>query len=192
MNIILKASSTAALILMLGGNAVNAYAQRCASDLTYLLRNKKGEIIDEEKIGLRDQRQTPPGSPAHVPRPPTDAKVITLIRPDEHTDSVTVLRFETLCGLRLAEVELQHENQTMVLRFHNIPGDTDFFVDSVAFQEGTFEIDFQNDRRLKNQKLNRDGVRSKEGKYLLRGTAQRGYLVSAENWVKAYGRKPRL
>ena len=59
-----------------------------------------------------------------------------------------------------------------------------FFLDSLPFQEGTFEIDFKSDMYLKSVKLNREGLRGKEGKYFHRGTAKFGHLVAAENWTK--------
>jgi hypothetical protein len=65
-----------------------------------------------------------------------------------------------------------------------MPPETNFFLDSLPFQEGTFEIDFKSDMYLKSMKLNREGLRGKEGQYFQRGTARHGFLVAAENWTK--------
>lgn len=95
-----------------------------------------------------------------------------------------VLRFQTGCGQRLIEAELEYENQVMVIRFRHVPAEIDFFVDSLSFQEGTFEIDLKDDMALKDQKVNREGLKSKSAKTFLRDTARLGYLVAAENWMK--------
>ena len=192
MNIALKASIIVALILILGGTTVQTYAQRCNGDFVYFLRNQKGDLIDDkEKVDLKRQRYpTSEGlvthvgeqmfGPVHLVKHPIDETVVT---PNENTEWVKVLRIKTRCGLSFAEVELEHENQKMVLRFLNSPAETNFFLDSLPFQEGTFEIDFKSDMYLKSQKLNRDGIRHKEGKYFQRGTARIGLLVAADNWT---------
>ena len=177
MNFLLKASTSAALILILGGTAAQTYAQRCGGDFVYVLRNQKGELIDDkEKVDARQMSEM-----VHLVKFPIDEKVVS---PDEHAEWVKVLRIQTQCGRRFAEAELEYENQKMVLRFLNMPPETNFFLDSLPFQEGTFEIDFKSDMYLKNQKLNRDGLRHTGGKYFQRGTAKTGLLVAAENWTK--------
>ena len=210
MRLILK-TSMAALILVLGGTTVETYAQRCGGDLTYFLRNTKGEIIEGEKIELKLVRQSrleghpftfyPQDSityngdrflgPGHLVRYPIEETLTKQVQPSERTEWVKVFRIKTGCGLPFIEAAFEYENQMMVIRFHNIPAETNFFVDSVPFQQGTFEIDFKSEMSLKNQKLNREGIKSKEGKYVLRGSADFGYLVSAENWIKltAYKRR---
>jgi hypothetical protein len=195
----------AALILVLGGTTVKTYAQRCGGDLTYVLRNTKGEIIDEEKIDLKYVQNSGAYYPkdlitydggqvlgsVYLGRHPIDENVINPEKQSDRSDWVKILRFTTACGKSLIEIELEHESQTMLIRFLNIPAETNFFVDSIPFQEGTFEMDFKRDMSLKYQKLNREGLRTKGGKYFLRGTAQYGSLVSAENWIRTTDQKRR-
>ena len=204
MKLILKAS-LAALILVLAGTTVNTYAQRCGGDLTYFLRNTKGELIDEEKIDLRYVQNFGAYYPKDLITHPTYQvlgsvylvrEVIdeTRINPEkrsERTEWVKILRVSTGCGKSLIEVELEHENQMMVIRFLNIPAETNFCVDSIPFQAGTFEMDFKSDMRLKYQKLNREGLTSKAGNNFLRGTARTGLLVAAENWIRTTDQKLR-
>lgn len=52
-------------------------------------------------------------------------------------------------------------------------------------------MDFKSDMSLKHQKLNREGLKSKDGNNFLRGAAQFGLLVSAENWIRTTGQKRR-
>lgn len=200
MNILLKVSFIAALILIFGGNSVQTYAQRCGGDFRYFLRDEKGALIDGEKIHLKYLRENPGAGDSvtqaddrllnynHMGRYPVAGNVI---QPDERTQWVKVLWAGTRCGVRLIEAALEQENQIMVLRFHNLPAETNFFIDSVPFQEGTFEIDFKSDMTLKNQKLNREGLRNKQGEYFLRGTAEFGLLVSADNWIKTTQNRPK-
>lgn len=194
MNALLKTSTIAALLLILAGTTSQTYAQRCGGDFVYFVRNQKGDLIDDkEKLIMRHQKYSTASremvtkvedqmfTPVHLVKHPIDEKVVT---PDEHTEWVKVLRIQTQCGREFAEVELEYEDQKMVLRFHNMPPETNFFLDSLPFQEGTFEIDFKSDMYLKSMKLNREGLRHKEGKYFQRGTARHGFLVAAENWTK--------
>lgn len=195
----------AALILVFGGTTINIYAQRCGGDLTYFLRNTKGEIVDEEKIDLRYVQNsgayyskdliTYTGGQVlgsiYLGRYAIDPTVINPEKRSDRADWVKILRFETHCGKSLIEIELEHENQIMLLRFLNIPAETNFSVDSIPFQEGTFEMDFKSDMSLKHQKLNREGLKSKDGNIFLRGTAQFGFLVSAENWIRTTDQKRR-
>ena len=201
MKSILHASFIAAPILLLGSTTNVAYAQRCGGDLVYFLRNTKGQIIQEEKVDLRYVQNS--GSfyardlitgngyqvlgAVYLVRRPIDETVIT---PDERTERVKALAFRTFCGLSFVEIQLEHEHQTMVLRFHNLPAETNFFMDSLPFQEGTFEIDFKSDMSLKNQKLNHEGIKTKGGKYFLRSAARMGFLVSADNWIKTSAGAP--
>jgi hypothetical protein len=204
MNLILKAS-IAALILLLAGTTVNTYAQRCGGDVTYFLRNTKGEIIDEEKIDFRyvqnsgayypkDLITYPTGQvlgSVYLARDVIDQTGIDPEKRSERTEWIKILRVDTGCGKSLIEVELEHENQIMVLRFLNLPAETNFCIDSIPFQAGTFEMDFKRDMSLKYQKLNREGLRSKAGTNFLRGTARVGLLVSAENWIRTTDQKRR-
>lgn len=198
-------ASIAALILVSAGTTVNTYARRCGGDLTYFLRNTKGEIIDEQKIDLRYVQNSGTYSPKDLITYPTgqvlgsvylgrdtiDQTVIDPEKRSEPTEWVKILRVGTACGKSLIEIELEHENQIMVIRFLNIPAETNFCVDSIPFQAGTFEMDFKRDMSLKYQKLNREGLRSKAGTNFLRGTAQTGLLVSAENWIRTPDQKRR-
>lgn len=198
MNSVLKVIIIAALLLILGAMPVQTYAQRCAGSFVYFVRNQKGDLIDDkEKLEMKYQRynSSPEGMVAkvgdqmfglvHLVKHPIDENKIT---PDERTEWVKVLRIQTGCGQPFGEVELEYENQKMVLRFLNMPPETNFLLDSLPFQEGTLVIDFKGDSSLKNQKLNRDGLRHKEGKYYQRGTARIGLLVSAENWIRVESR----
>lgn len=193
MNIVLKVSFIAALILIFGGTSVETYAQRCGGDFRYFLRDEKGALVAGETIHLKYFRENRTGNDSvtpgedrlvstdHMTRYPVAGNVM---QPDASTQFVRVFWAGTGCGVKFMEAALEHENQIMVLRFHNLPGEANFFIDSLPFQEGTFEIDFKSDMTLKNQKLNREGLKSKEGEYFLRTTAEFGILVSAENWVK--------
>ena len=200
MNIVRKVSFIAALILIFGGNSGQTYAQRCGGDFRYFLRDEKGALVAGETIHLKYLREnrtagdsvTPAEdrvlSYSHMVRYPVAGNVI---QPDASTQWVRVLWAETRCGVRLIEAALEHENKIMVLRFHNLPAETNFFIDSLPFQEGTFEIDFKSDMGLKYQKLNREGLRSKEGEYFLRSTAKFGFIVSADNWIKTTQNQPK-
>ena len=195
MNLILRISFMVALIFLLGGSTAT-YAQRCGGDLRYILRDGKGEMIDTEKISVRYITYGV-GRIGSNPNDLIGRQVLDESMPEsgvevESARSIKILYLKSGCGLRLVEVELEHENRVMALRFHNIPAETNFLVDSVPFRRGTYEIDFKGDMSLKSVKLNRDGLRGKEGKYFLHSSAKAGYLVSADNWIKARTKKPRI
>jgi hypothetical protein len=208
MNSILKASFIAALILLLGGDTTQTYAQRCGGSVTYIVRNKKGEIIDTEKVNLRLIRKIPiggepvtyTGDQLHIGgvdsiiRLRIEERLLEPDEGDERVDSIKVLLIKTGCGMHLVEVALEYKSRIMLLRFHNIPGDLNFYVDSVPFREGTYEIDFKGDLELKGPKLNREGLRSKGGKYVLlvRDYAQAGRLVAAKNWRRTSSKRARI
>ncbi|MEL7193078.1 MAG: hypothetical protein AAFO96_11620 [Bacteroidota bacterium] len=50
---------------------------------------------------------------------------------------------DTGCGIRLWKMQMIKGEQVMQLSLKNIPLDTDFLMDAIPFQEGSFEIDFQ-------------------------------------------------
>lgn len=194
MNILLKASTIAALLLIIGGTTSQTYGQRCGGDFVYWVRDQNGDLIDDKnKLEMKYVRSNPTTGGevtkvseellglVNLVKHAIDENVVT---PDERTEWMKVLRIQTHCGLRFAEVALEYENHKMVLRFHNMPPETNFFLDSLPFQDGTFEIDFQSDMSLKSVKLNREGLRGKEGKYFHRGVAKTQLLVAAENWNK--------
>jgi hypothetical protein len=185
MNNLRKGSFMAALILLSVGYSEHAYAQRCGGDLTYIVRNKKEEIIDADIVNIKYVRKalTRWDEPVNYPVQPWNYV---------ERDSIKGLEIETGCGVYLAEIALEYEGRMMLLRFHNIPEEKNFLVDSVAFKEGTYEIDFKNDFYLKGQKLNREGLMSKEGKYVLRDIARVGRLVSAKNWKRISSKRRRI
>jgi hypothetical protein len=182
MNNLLKDSFIAVLIL-LSGCSEHIYAQRCGGDLSYIVRNKKGEIIDAEKAGLKYIRTV-----IYKGEEP----ITNYGYPWKHIDSAKMLNIKTYCGMYLAEIALEYEGRMMLLRFHNIPAELNFYIDSVPFEEGIYEIDFKSDMELKGQTLNREGLRSKEGKYMLRAYAQAGRLVSAKNWKRTNSKRGRI
>jgi hypothetical protein len=210
MNRIPKASFVAALILLLSGGTSQTYGQRCGGDVKYILRNERGETVNTEKVVLKFMRKIP--GPHGIPvtyagdqirseslddriwRLRIEERLLLPDEGDERVDSIKVFQIHTGCGMHLVEVALEYESRVMSLRFHNIPEELNFFVDSLPFREGTFEIDFKGDMGLKGQKLDREGVRNKEGKYvaLLRDTAQAGRLVSAKNWIRTSSKKWRI
>lgn len=185
--------SIAAFIVMLSAIPVTSYAQRCGGDLTYFPRNIKGEIMDEEKIDLTYVQN----SKAYFPKDlithdgGQTLGSVYLGREKQNDDWVKILRFSTGCGVAFIEIELEHEDQSMLIRFLNIPAEMNFFVDSIPFQRGTYEMDFKSDMSFKFQKLNRDGLTSKAGNNFLRGAAQIGHVVSAENWIRSADQKRR-
>jgi hypothetical protein len=178
MNNLLKGSFIAALILLLGGCSEQIYAQRCGGDVSYIVRNESGEIIDPEEVGLKFVRVKITNSSTE---PVIEYENENSVR---DVDSIKTVRFPTGCGVYLAEVALEIEGRLMLLRFHHIPMELNFFIDSLPFQEGTFEIDFKSNTRLEGMELNREGLKCKEGKCVLRDVAQAGYLVSATNWKR--------
>ena len=179
MNNLLRASFIAALMLILSGCLERTSAQKCAGDISYVIRNGQGEIIDAEKVELKYLRRfTMRGRESFLGfKAPTYAR--------EH-DSLKMLKFQTRCGLDLAEVKLKYEGHNMLLRFHNIPQEMNFVVDSVPFGEGTYEINFKNRwaETIEGVTLNREGLRSNGEKSLLGSIAEAGLLVSSENWRK--------
>jgi hypothetical protein len=183
MNNLLKNSFVAAMMLILSGCLEQTFAQRCAGDISYIIRNERGEIIDAETVELQYIRRFEHNGMESFAgfRSPTYA---------QDYDAVKMLEFQTRCGLDLAEVALKYEGHTMLLRFHNIPAELNFFVDSVPFREGTYEIDFKNRSgyTLTGVTLNRKGLRSKGEKYLLHRIAELGLLVSSENWRRMNSR----
>lgn len=100
MNNLPKGSFIAAVILILGGCLEQTSAQRCSGEISYTVRNQQGEIIDAEKVGLKYLRrfvQKWRESFAGF-RAPTYAM---------DYDSIKMLKFQTRCGLDLAEVKLK-------------------------------------------------------------------------------------
>ena len=157
-------------ILLLFGCSQQIYAQRCGGGVQYVVRDESGAIKDPEKAELKVVR--------------VGSKEYETTNSVGGSDSLKTVFIHTRCGLSLAEVTLKIASRVMLLRFHNLPAEIDFFVDSLSFQEGTFEIDFKGDMGLRSLELNREGLRDKEGKLLLSGTAEAGLLVSANNWKR--------
>lgn len=178
MNRLLEVLFMTALVFLMSLGSGQIYAQRCAGWVRYIVRDENGRITDPETAGLKFVRigSHEYGIKASVAG--IESESVARI------DLIKTVGFETYCGLRLVEVMLQIERREMLLRFHNLPADTNFYVDSLPFQEGTFEIDFKRDIRLEGQELNREGLRDKDGNLLFRGTARAGYLVSANNWKR--------
>lgn len=180
MNNWLKGSFTVALILLIAGCSEQIHAQRCNGDLRFIVRDESGAFADPENVGfnfVRTKRGNSSTEPVIEAEPGSNYVLYEF-------DSIKTVIFETGCGKLLAEMVLQIGSRVMLLRLHNLPAETNFFVDSLPFQEGRFEIDFHGDKRLEGQELNREGLRDKDGKLLLSGTARAGYLVSANNWKK--------
>ena len=169
MNTLLRSSLILAVMLFMGMSS-ETYAQRCGGWVRYIVRDKGGAITDPESAGLKFVRVNG-----------TDYLKDNIAG----VESIKGVGFQTHCGKRLVEVMLQIESRVMLLRFHNLPPEIDFFVDSLPFQEGTFEIDFKREMRLTGQELNREGLRDKDGNLLLGGTARSGYLVAASSWKKS-------
>ena len=181
MNNLLKGSFIAALMLILSGGLEQTFAQRCAGHLRYIIRNERGEIIDIEKVELKYIRRFMNDAPSPLPNNEGP-------RYEGGYDSVQPLDVKTECGLNLAEVALKYEGHTMLLRFHNIPPELAFFVDSVPFREGTYEIDFKSRyaENLRGVRLNRAGLRSKGGNIcyaVLRNQACSFYRETGEECV---------
>jgi len=169
MNILLRSALIAAVLLLMNmGSAL--YAQRCGGWVRYIVRDENGTITDPETAGLKFVR--------------VNGIEYGIKESVAGVESIKAVGFQTHCGKRLVEVVLQIESRVMLLRFHNLPAETNFFVDSLPFQEGTFEIDFKGEMRLAGQELNREGLRDKDGNLLLGGTARVGYLVAANSWKK--------
>ena len=164
MNNLLKGSLIAAMLLIVGGGLDQAYAQRCGGDLSYTVRNKQGEIIDAEKVELRYVRRFISDGSEPITEAGHPWNYVT------RDDSMKMLRVETGCGYYRVEVALKYEGHTMLLRFRGIPPELNFFVDSIPFQEGTFEIDFKSDIKLRGVELNREGLKDKEGVWFQRIT----------------------
>lgn len=169
-NLRTRAALIVGLTLLLFGCSQQIYAQRCGGWMQYIVRDENGMIQDPQKTLLKSVRV---GT--------TESETKDSVG---GSDSLKTVIINTGCGLSLAEVRLQIESRVMLLRFHNLPAETNFFVDSLSFQEGTFEIDFEGDRKLGSLELNRTGLKDKEGKILLSATAEAGFLVSANNWKR--------
>jgi hypothetical protein len=159
MNKPLKVLFMAALVFLMSRGSQQIYAQRCGSGVHYIVRDESGLISDPKKMGFDFVRN----------------------KTTEYggVDSVRTVWFPTLCGLRLFEVRLEIEGRVMLLQFHNIPMDLDLIVDSLPFQEGTYQIDFKDDRTLEGLELNRKGL-TKGGNLLLSGRV----VVSGNNWKR--------
>jgi len=179
---LLKAAFLVSLILVIGGCSEQIYAQRCGGDVSYIVRDGSGAINALNGPGTVRLKfiRINPSNNSTEPVSESGKK-----NSAGDTDPVKIVRVKTGCGLALAEVGLEIEGRVMLLRFYNLPGETNFYVDSLPFQEGTFEIDFKRQMGLGNQELNREGLRDTDGRLFLRGTAHAGYLVSANNWKVA-------
>lgn len=90
------------------------------------------------------------------------------------------------CGLPFAELVLEYQRDVMHLRFHNVR-ELDGFIDSLSFQNGTFDVDLElayRDYPQDKSRLNMVGLRSGNN-LLLPWHAKNGNLVAATNWKKA-------
>lgn len=124
--------------------------QRCAGSVDYLIRDDKGEIISASQItvtvlpvegyqnwgyGRHPYRSTrafdsKSSSPGSNPRRELVSEPESLV-------------FGTGCNRPLISVKLESRKVTMVLQFKNIPSELNFYIDSLPFQEGEFEIDLK-------------------------------------------------
>lgn len=150
-----------ALVLLLSALSAHVYAQRCAGHLLLVLRDKEGTIMDTQNVRLRYLKNGPSIyeddqislQSAQLIRYKFEERMGGPDKPSDRSDSIKVLRIFTGCGIKLVEAALEYDNQHMLLRFRNVPAELDFFVDSVPFRRGTYEIDFSDDMKLKGNKL---------------------------------------
>lgn len=181
MNKLSRRSFFATLILLIGGCAAQIHAQRCGGDVRYIVREESGAITaltDPTNLSIKFVRVNGGDYTAKHFRDSGSSGFVS------DSEPIRIIRIQTGCGHLSAEVGLELAGKLMLLRFRNLPGELNFFVDSLPFQEGTFEIDFKDDMGLKHLELNWEGVKDKDGKLWLHGTAQSRGLVSVNNWKR--------
>ena len=145
------------LLIVLGGTLIGIASQRAqgqicpGSTLTYIVRDGKGLAIDAESKYLRNEVTTETGSPSS--RWKATGKDFVRSSGMQLPDSVSKLNgkiagLETseMCNFKLpVKLQLAMKGKTMSLTFL-VPklgeyDSRDFLVDSLPFQQGTFEIE---------------------------------------------------
>jgi hypothetical protein len=128
------------------GLASVAYPQRCGGTLDYLIRDEKGKLLsaDQVRAGLAEIERG-----ILYPNISRPSYLLSSVRYAPNTEypmeelerAPKSLQFKTGCKTRLKSVALTYRNQVMILVFRNVPVEANFYVDSLPFQAGMFEIE---------------------------------------------------
>lgn len=205
LGVILALAYSAALTAAPALPSPRAAPQRCAGSIDYFLRDEKGEFIPASRVkivsetvvstpgvvkeyGARDgiitvnpYRSTrafepPPGRPARGGQ-------------SEVGEGPETLHLFTACGWHLLVVKLEYGGAAMTLRFKNIPPDSNFYVDSLPFQEGEFVIDFRPEGEAEGAFRRLAGVElmsaEEKGKDVYLKELSESIVVSAKAWRRA-------
>jgi len=173
------------------GSASVVYSQRCGGTLDYLVRDEKGELLSADLVEAKVlEIMLPSGAHATNLEFYLPSYLHTSVRYARTTEyskedlerAPKSLRFRTGCGVQLIKVALEYRNKRMVLVFRNVPSEANFYVDSLPFQAGKFEIkcgpggvSYEVLGRLSPEELDKDETLKK---------LKAAQVVSAKRWKK--------
>jgi hypothetical protein len=122
-------------------------SQRCGGSLDYLIRDERGAIISASQIKVTVLPVAGEEDSSFGMTPYRSARGYTYYHrsPEDRTRNdigpePESLTFPTNCSRPLIDVKLEYRNMLMILHFKQVPDELNFFVDSMPFQEGEFEI----------------------------------------------------
>jgi hypothetical protein len=169
------------------GLASVADRQRCGGTLDYLIRDEKGKLLSADQIRAEVAES---GRSIVFPNLSRPSYLLSSVHYAPNTEysieelerAPKSLQFKTGCMTRLNKVALLYRNQVMILAFMNVPAEANFYVDSLPFQAGGFEIECSPKSgshevlgRMSSEELDKDGDLKK-----LKGAK----VVSAKGWKK--------
>ena len=134
------------LALMLGvvdgpdGAPPVSAAQRCAGTLDYVVRDESGRIMSAANVSIVSVAY------CAFQRMSNRFPSAAISRHDEaerFDPAAETIMFSTECGKPFVHVELEYNGMRMYLVFKNVPSELNFYVDSLPFQEGRFQIDLE-------------------------------------------------
>lgn len=176
-------------------------AQYCGGTLEYVVRDKKNRLIDATAVEVIENGPAPAFASIRQANPATveNYKLKKLDRAKTDSPSSSRLAkpytFEGLpvstfvirmgCRLDLLELSLKLDGEVMKLRFVNIR-ELDSVLDSLQFQNGTFEIDLEEvfiPYPVDKSNFDLNGLKSGEELFLPWHGKTRT-LIAARNWKR--------
>jgi hypothetical protein len=172
------------------GSTSVAYRQCCCATLDYLVRDEKGKLLSADRVKAEVlEKVWGNGGDSGDLRFHLPSYLLSSVHNAGNTGysmeelerAPKSLQFETGCVTRLIKVALEYRDQRMILSFRNTPFETTFYVDSLPFQAGEFEIECS--RRGSGEilgKLSSKDLDNEKDLKKLKGAA----VVSAKQWKK--------
>jgi hypothetical protein len=166
--------------LIIDAKSVEIFKHTFPADGFYLMPPSSGAIKDYELRKTRGEKGVPASQLSKA-----DLESEKSYRKPRNIESLhlSTIAIRMGCGLQLVELSLKYDGDLMKLRFVNVR-EMDAVLDSVPFQSGTFEIDFDrvyNGYPTDKSNFNLEGLRSGD-EFFLPWHARGNALIDSKNW----------